>query len=543
MGWASGFRAGSDIAQRIIDGREKRQLKEGLSRAADQYRVTEGEYGPQLSDNVTQVQGLKQQAIQGGMTPEMAAQQYDPSIAELQRRQGLTAPDFSVGSRGINYGTRQEASAVAQPQVMQAQAQAYESMGQPEKAASLRADAQRMEAATQQMKLTGLQTKAVELENAAAERKNAAAKGRTTANQVLLDYAKTGQPVTTQVMRDVARQTGANFNDLVDDAAKELGFSDAQGTAELKKLQRNLGTAAAGGVQGMNKFLADSFDPNKNDNITPEVVKDGSGNFVVKYGDKVLSEYGAHKSLDFLVGTLQGQISGDPLGTLQTLAGIRESEAAAAASQAAVGLRGAQADAIRNAGENATALAGIQTEFDALTPEQKVGPEGQALIQQFNMLNVKAGGTVAMGRGGSGGEKQVTPKEKLDMVTAYVGMGLTLEQARMQVDSDLGVTPASPVDDALAAKNAAAAAAATKPPPRDRGPQDISPDEVDSIKQSVAELDDLIAKARSIASAAAKSNDVEAIKLYGGRVNELERRRAQLTAGLNPLAKRSLGLQ
>jgi len=128
------------------------------------------------------------------------------------------------------------------------------------------------------------------------------------------------------------------------------------------------------------------------------------------------------------------------------------------------------------------------------------------------------------------------------MVTAYVGMGLTLEQARMQVDSDLGVTPASPVDDALAAKNAAAAAA-TKPPPRDRGPQDISPDEVDSIKQSVAELDDLIAKARSIASAAAKSNDVEAIKLYGGRVNELERRRAQLTAGLNPLAKRSLGLQ
>jgi len=128
------------------------------------------------------------------------------------------------------------------------------------------------------------------------------------------------------------------------------------------------------------------------------------------------------------------------------------------------------------------------------------------------------------------------------MVTAYVGMGLTLEQARMQVDSDLGVTPASPVDDALAAKNAAAAAA-TKPPPRARGPQDISPDEVDSIKQSVAELDDLIAKARSIASAAAKSNDVEAIKLYGGRVNELERRRAQLTAGLNPLAKRSLGLQ
>jgi hypothetical protein len=415
---------------------------------------------------------------------------------------------------------------------MESQAQAYDTLGNAEKAGGLRADAQRMEATTQQMKLTGLQTKA-------AERENAAAEGRTKANQVLLDYANTGQPVTTQVMRDVAQQTGANFNDLVDDAAKELGFTDAQGTAEIKKLQRNLGKAAAGGVQGMNKFLADSFDPNKNDNITPEVVKDGSGNFVVKYGDKVLSEYGAHKSLDFLVGTLQGQISGDPLGTLKTLAGIRESEANAAASRATVGLRGAQAAVIRNAGENATALAAIQSEYDTLTPEQQVGPAGQALIQRFNMLNAKAGGQVGLGKG----VKTVTPKEKLDMVTAYVGMGLTLEQARMQVDSDLGVTPASPVDDALAAKNAAAAAAATKPPPRARGPQDISPDEVDSIKQSVAELDDLIAKARSIASAAAKSNDVEAIKLYGGRVNELERRRAQLTAGLNPLAKRSLGLQ
>lgn len=176
MGWASGFRAGSDIAQRIIDGREKRQLKEGLSRAADQNKVIEGEYGSKLSDNVTQVQGLKQQAIQGGMTPEMAAQQYDPSIAELQRRQGLAAPDFSVGSRGINYATHQEASAAAQKQVMQAQAQAYESMGQPEKAASLRADAQRMEA-------TGLEIKGL-------QRGQRLADSIEDANKITADFAK-----------------------------------------------------------------------------------------------------------------------------------------------------------------------------------------------------------------------------------------------------------------------------------------------------------------------------------------------------------------
>jgi hypothetical protein len=122
MGWAAGFRAGSDVAQRAMDNYKKQQLEQGLSQEAAKYDVVEGAAGPELEQNIQQVQGLKQQAIAGGMTPEMAAQQYDPSIAELTRRSGLTQPDFSISQAGrgldgnaINYATRQEARQAAAP--------------------------------------------------------------------------------------------------------------------------------------------------------------------------------------------------------------------------------------------------------------------------------------------------------------------------------------------------------------------------------------------------------------------------------------------
>ena len=67
------------------------------------------------------------------------------------------------------------------------------------------------------------------------------------------------------------------------------------------------------------------------------------------------------------------------------------------ASNATVGLRGAQMRQINESAESANARAGLQEKFDALTDEQKNGPEGNAIIRQFNMLNVKAGGQVSLG--------------------------------------------------------------------------------------------------------------------------------------------------
>ena len=77
--------------------------------------------------------------------------------------------------------------------------------------------------------------------------------------------------------------------------------------------------------------------------------------------------------------------------------GIDAQSAAIRASDATVGLRGAQAKQIRETADNANARADLVDKFEALTDEEKAGAKGQGLIKQFNLLNVKAGGTVPLG--------------------------------------------------------------------------------------------------------------------------------------------------
>ena len=160
MGWAAGFRAGSDVAQRAMDNYKKEQLEQGLTQEAAKYDVVEGAAGPELEQNIQQVQGLKQQAIAGGMTPEMAAQQYDPSIAELTRRSGLTQPDFSISQAGrgadgnaINYATRQEARQAASPLRSEGLASVYRREGDIEGADRLEARALDQQRGLQQYEL------------------------------------------------------------------------------------------------------------------------------------------------------------------------------------------------------------------------------------------------------------------------------------------------------------------------------------------------------------------------------------------------------
>jgi hypothetical protein len=529
-GLTGGFQTGLQLGEAVRARRQRDALADAYA-APEQLQGYTAEQGAELE--AAAKSGLYDIGMRTNDAGEFQGYTVTPKASP--EMQGIVAPSQVSDYRGTRVQGQFDPAQLRGLQTQQA-AQVYREMGDPARAAELEQSAADMEF---KRKTQPMQLEQAELGLKAARRteEEAAALGK--ANQFIADFAATGQEVTTQVLQDAARQTGANFNSLLDSAAKQLGYGEALGAAAVKKLERDLSTAAAGGVTGMNKFLADSFDPDKTDNIAPEVIRDGSGNYVVSYGGRVLPEYGAHKSLDFLVATVQGRVTGDPLGTLKTLADIEQSRAAARASDATVNLRGAQSKAITDAGANATQLAGIQAEFDALTPEQKVGPEGQALIQQFNMVNAKVGGQVGLGKGGA---KAVTPKERLDMEKTFVDMGYTPQQAKMEVEQRLGIVPAASVPDPGIQKLDAEKGGGTQAP-RARGPQDISPDEAASIKQSIAELDARIAQARNIASAAAKSNDVASIKLYGGMVNELESRRAQLTAGLNPLAKRSLGLQ
>lgn len=134
MGWAQGLQSGMALGNLINQGFDRRALAE----EAKKYQVTEGAYGPELQQNIEQVRALQAQ------NPEQAAQ-YEPAIAELTRRQGLTAPDYSVSSGGYdngkNYASAQEAQAALSTLRTQGLANVYRAQGNEEQASALEARA------------------------------------------------------------------------------------------------------------------------------------------------------------------------------------------------------------------------------------------------------------------------------------------------------------------------------------------------------------------------------------------------------------------
>jgi hypothetical protein len=105
-----------------------------LAQESARYDVTEGAYGPGLQENIQQLEGLKAQ-------DPAQAPAYDQAIAELTRRQGLTAPDYSVASGAQNYGTRQEARQAAAPMRAEGLAGVYRRYGDVAQADTLEARA------------------------------------------------------------------------------------------------------------------------------------------------------------------------------------------------------------------------------------------------------------------------------------------------------------------------------------------------------------------------------------------------------------------
>lgn len=371
MGWASGLQAGLQIGNALKQG----QLRDALAEESKKYGVTEGAYGSELQQNIEQVRALQAQ------NPEQAAQ-YEPAIAELTRRVGLTAPDYSVASGAQNYGTMQEAQRAAGAQRTTGLADVYRGYGDIEKASELESRA--------------LQQQAAGLQVGKLQREESADIGNKAAQAALAELKASGQPITSQTLAELAKTHKGDYNTLLAGETAQLGYDEKSAAMEMKNLKRDLSKAAVGGIPALNKFLADKFDPDKTDNVTPEIVQTKSG-FNVMYGGKVLNEYGTHKSLNELVGTVHGQIDGDPLGTLKTLSSIRASEASVAASGASTGLTNLRAKALGTELEGRTRAGDIAAEYEGLSAADKAGVKGQGLIRQFNMANAKAGGQISLG--------------------------------------------------------------------------------------------------------------------------------------------------
>lgn len=134
----------SNVGKGLVAIAEAKKARD-LARESERYNVTEGAYGEGLQTNIQQVEQMRDQALrdaaarQGTMQDlEAIRAQYDPSIVELQRRAGLTAPDFSIASGQQTFGTREEATRAARPMRAEGLARVYERFGDIDQAEAMR---------------------------------------------------------------------------------------------------------------------------------------------------------------------------------------------------------------------------------------------------------------------------------------------------------------------------------------------------------------------------------------------------------------------
>jgi hypothetical protein len=316
MGWAAGFSAGSQLAKNALDAYDRvkaRRVNEQVGLESQRYGVTEGAYGPELSQNIEQLRGLQAQ------DPGQAAV-YEQSIKELTRRQGLTAPDFSVGSRAQNFGTREEAEMAAKPMRTQGMANVYRQAGEIEKADELLARAD-------QQKLTGLQTRAAEMTVKERERAIEA--------QQKLDSFEAWRAENPNVMgsqlKDVARsQFKLNDDQLLKVTSTITGLAEN----DLKQFQLEMKNA----IKGKDlKGLAELY--NTDDRLDPntdlKVVRGKNGavtlNFVDKQGNPISSQ---NFSSEALATAFLNKQATEPDQVAEWLLGIRKTEQAIDESRA-----------------------------------------------------------------------------------------------------------------------------------------------------------------------------------------------------------------
>ena len=359
MGFAAGMQAGSAMAERALGIYNQAKQQQEFDRI--QKAEAEGiqGYTPQMGQQLESIASLKD--AQGNpyyqLTPQEGGAGYGLSV---RNEQGGYTPVEGPGiqpQRTTQFlGQRYEGDLT--PERMQGLR--YGAMADviarqdPVRAMQMRRDAMTMEreAAEAPLRTQALQQQVEKggFDVSAARRTEQYAQGNMAANEALAAIRAEGKPVDAATLASLAKEHGADYQALLSGELNQLGFTEKSIKAETMQMGKDLSRAALGGIPGMNKFLADKFDPNKADNITPEIVQTKNG-FVVMYGDKALTEYGTHKSLNELVSNVHGMISGDPLGTAKTLASIRAQNASAGLHEAEAslipakrGLLGAQAD-------------------------------------------------------------------------------------------------------------------------------------------------------------------------------------------------------
>jgi hypothetical protein len=261
--------------------------------------------------------------------------------------------------------------------------------------------------ARQVEELTGLQISGAKT---TAQRESEAA-AREEANRTAIlrvgELLQGGGNIDIPTLYKFAGEAGADPAVLVKTAADFLNITEKSAEATTKKLLRDIDAASVSPTK-FNTLLKKSFDPDPNDNLSPELRPAAGGGFQVFYGDKpmtrVFKDTPDMPALSQMASFYRDRLSGNPLATAVQIEALNAKRAATEASRgqvrasdATVGLRGQQMQMLTNQAAGNAEAQTIRAAYEALTSEEQVGPKGQGLIRQFNMANAKAGMAVPLG--------------------------------------------------------------------------------------------------------------------------------------------------
>ena len=466
-GLTGGFQTGLQLGQQL---RQRRQEDELAKAYAKPEEFTD--YTPAQMQEIQRLQSSGAYDVEAipGVEGAVPTLRFAPRQGiELGQGEMLAAPTEIAPQRVQRYGTQTVAGqfdpTVLRGLQMREAARVLGSYGDVRGAAALeaQADEQAYQAKKRPLELKQLEGALVSQGLTIDQAKRAAEEqvNITAAREKLQQRRKEG-PLTAAIISDVAGEFKL-------DPTKFLQAEDAVNTLEIKDLKRSLSTAALQGEEGLNKFLADKFDPDKTDNIKPMIVKAKDGSFVVTYGDRVLSEYGAHKNMMSLVGGVINMIDQNPFATLTTLSTLETQAAAREASKSTTNLANARTKGLAKDSATLAKLDAIDQQIEALTPEEAAGPKGRGLLIQRNAIAAGTNKQVTVPAAGRAdrpalSESEATARAKAMVETREINPATKKPYTfNAALDVVKGTAPADPADALIAAmrKNAPAAPGAT----------------------------------------------------------------------------------
>lgn len=494
-GWASGFQAGSELGRSLIDTYQ-RAREQGLIQQARQLQAEEIA-GAQLTPE-EQARGqstYQSQMLQGaqslGLTPEESQEFVARAPAAPTVPQAPTT--WRLGDQTMYRQPTQQDITRAQNEMI---ARAIE-LRNPIAAAEMRRGLERQEreAETYQYEVgqrptreraTAASIRAAEAGATSAERGLERQDRETAAQKMIADLIASGQPLNSKTAQTIAQQAGVPQAFVDSQILGRLNLTEAEVKAETAAAVRELSKAATKGDAGLNEFLTSKFDPNPDDGIAPQVVRDKKGRVQIMYGGQPLAGWGTYGDLNELVADAKGRLTGDPLAAAEFVSGqrLRASQIELNKAKAEEALRGPRqpanpyqqrADFLRAQGitlsrDEALAVAG------AARPWVQQGPRPMSMTEITNIAKDMVNQPV------------MTPDGKVRLDENNKPLRHTLRTAIQQVQEDIasglygtqtqGST--APPGGGLPNWGAGMAAPAAAAPARNtglapRGPVDLSP--------------------------------------------------------------------